>query len=114
MLWQRAQEEIVQSEKEMQQFIQSIEEHILKIKDERSAQLLLTAGDGIPWLVEPAIRQCKSSQIKAIIMSLEIDRLIVLRNEALVYYKKYASFNIPLETSFSIEESDNEESDNEL
>ncbi len=93
-LWQRSQEEIVQSEKEMTQFMKSLYDMRIKLQEDRQMYLQALSGSSLQQL---------ELQSKANIVLLEINRLADTLENAISSFRRDSSLSVIIDACADLE-----------
>ncbi|EFX64901.1 hypothetical protein DAPPUDRAFT_117737 [Daphnia pulex] len=93
-LWQRSQEEIVQSEKEMTQFMKSLYDMRIKLQEDRQMYLQALSGSSLQQL---------ELQSKANIVLLEINRFANTLEKAISSFRRDSSFSVIIDACADLE-----------
>jgi hypothetical protein len=93
-LWQRSQEEIVQSEKEMTQFMKSLYDMRIKLQEDRQMYLQALSGSSLQLL---------ELQSKANIVLLEINRLANTLENAISSFRRDSSLSVIIDACADLE-----------
>ena len=93
-LWQRSQEEIVQSEKEMTQFMKSLYDMRIKLQEDRQMYLQDLSGSSLQQL---------ELQSKANIVLLEINRLAYTLENAISSFRRDSSLSVIIDACADLE-----------
>ncbi|EFX81859.1 hypothetical protein DAPPUDRAFT_317192 [Daphnia pulex] len=93
-LWQRSQEEIVQSEKEMTQFMISLYDMRIKLQEDRQMYLQALSGSSLQQL---------ELQSKANIVLLEINRLANTLENAISSFRRDSSLSVIIDACADLE-----------
>jgi hypothetical protein len=93
-LWQRSQEEIVQSEKEMTQFMKSLYDMRIKLQEDRQMYLQALSGSSLQQL---------ELQSKANIVLLEINRLANTLENAISSFRRDSSLSVIIDACADLE-----------
>ena len=93
-LWQRSQEEIVQSEKEMTQFMKSLYDMRIKLQEDRQMYLQDLSGSSLQQL---------ELQSKANIVLLEINRLANTLENAISSFRRDSTLSVIIDACADLE-----------
>jgi LytS/YehU family sensor histidine kinase len=93
-LWQRSQEEIVQSEKEMTQFMKSLYDMRIKLQEDRQMYLQALSGSSLQQL---------ELQSKANIVLLKINRLANTLENAISSFRRDSSLSVIIDACADLE-----------